>query len=151
MDLRIYFLRKNDTNSALLWCKFLAWKSGGVKLWTNIMSESLSSSTAPWMIFGTWRSYFISSQIFENKVWCPESKKEEATFTFSSLAYPIDMLYYALFSVAILFHHLFPLFEKIEIQPFILPHNFPAVLIIFTGWGGEPPTSPQCRASIPGW
>ena len=53
-----------------------------------------------------------------------------------SLAYPIDRLDWALFSVAILFHHLFPLLEKIEIQAFILPRNFPVVLIIFPGRGG---------------
>ena len=41
-----------------------------------------------------------------------------------------------MFSVVILFHHLFPLLEKVEIRAFILPRNFPAVLIIFTGRGG---------------
>ena len=35
--------------------------------------------------------------------------------------------------------HWFPLLEKVEIRAFILPRNFPAVLIIFTGRGGEPP------------
>ena len=39
-------------------------------------------------------------------------------------------------SVEILFHHWFPLLEKVEIRTFILPRNFPAVLIIFTGRGG---------------
>ena len=92
------------------------------------------------MIFGTWRSYFISWQIFENKVWCPVSKKRRRYFHFLlSLAYPIDRLDWALFSVVILFHHFFPLLEKVEIRVFILPRNFPAVLIIFTGRGGEPP------------
>ena len=53
-----------------------------------------------------------------------------------SFAYPIDRLDWALFSVVILFHHFFPLLEKVEIRVFILPCNFPAVLIIFTGRGG---------------
>ena len=89
------------------------------------------------MIFWTWRSYFICWQIFENKVWCPVSKKRTKYFHFLlSLAYPIDRLDWALFSVVILFHHLFPLLEKVEILVFILPRNFPAVLIIFTGRGG---------------
>ena len=92
------------------------------------------------MIFWTWRSYFIRWQIFENKVWCPVSKKRTKYFHFLlSLAYPIDRLDWALFSVVILFHHFFPLLEKVEIRVFILPRNFPAVLIIFTGRGGEPP------------
>ena len=56
-----------------------------------------------------------------------------------SLEYPIDGLDWALFSVVLLSHHLFPLLEKVEIRAFILPRNFPAVLIIFTGRGGEPP------------
>ena len=89
------------------------------------------------MIFWTWRSYFIHWQIFENKVWCPVSKKRTKYFHFLlSLAYPIDRLDWALFSVVILFHHFFPLLEKVEIRVFILPRNFPAVLIIFTGRGG---------------
>ena len=41
-----------------------------------------------------------------------------------------------MFSAVILFHHWFPLLEKIEIRAYILPCNFPAVLIIFTGRGG---------------
>ena len=53
-----------------------------------------------------------------------------------SLAYPVDRLDWALFSVVILFHRLFPLLEKVEIWAFILPRNFPSVLIIFTGWSG---------------
>ena len=65
------------------------------------------------------------------------AKKEKRYFHFLlSLAYPIDMLDWALFSVVILFHHLFPLLEKVEIRAFILPRNFPAVFIIFTGRGG---------------
>ena len=46
-----------------------------------------------------------------------------------------------MFSVVILFHYWFPLLEKVEIQAFILPRNFPAVLIIFTGrvGAGNPP------------
>ena len=92
------------------------------------------------MIFGTWRSYFISWQIFENKVWCPVSKKIRRYFHFLlSLTYPIDRLDWSLFSAVILFHHWFPLLEKIEIRAYILPRNFPAILIIFRGWGGEPP------------
>ena len=67
-----------------------------------------------------------------------------------------------MFSVVILFHHLFPLLEKVEIRAFILPRNFPAVFIIFWGLGraGNPPhptmrggegnpPSPRGRASIP--
>ena len=50
---------------------------------------------------------------------------------------------WALLSVVILFHHWLPLLEKVEIQAFILPRNFPAVLIIFTERGGGPPPSPQ--------
>ena len=92
------------------------------------------------MIFWTWGSYFICWQIFENNVWCPVRKKRRRYFHFLlSLAYPIDRLDWALFSVVILFHHWFPLLEKVEIRAFILPRNFPAVLIIFTGRGGEPP------------
>ena len=59
------------------------------------------------------------------------------------LAYPIDRLNLALFSVVILFHHLFPLLEKVEIRAFILPRNFPEALIIFLGAG-------RGGASIPG-
>ena len=77
-----------------------------------------------------------------------------------SLAYPIDRLDWALFSVVILFHHFFPLLEKVEIRVFILPRNFPAVLIIFTGRGGagNPPlptarggrgTPPSPRGGFP--
>ena len=88
------------------------------------------------MIFGTWRSYFIRWQTFENKVWCP---------FLLFLAYSIDRLNWALFSVVILFQHLFPLSEKVEIRAFILPHNFPVLLITFTG-RGIPPPSPQCGA-----
>ena len=109
------------------------------------------------MIFWTWRSYFIRYQIFENKVWCPVSKKEQSTHFLLSLAYPIDRLDWALFSVVILFHHWFPLLEKVEIWAFILPRNFPVVLIIFTGRGGagDPPPprgegSPRGGAPIPG-
>ena len=105
------------------------------------------------MIFWTWRSYFICWQIFENKVWCPVSKKRRRYFHFLlSLAYPIDRLDWALFSVVILFHHLFPLLEKVEIRAFILPRNFPAVLIIFMGRGGSgrgTPPSPQRGAGRP--
>ena len=94
------------------------------------------------MIFETWRSYFISWQIFENKVWCPVSKKIRRYFHFLlSLAYPIDRLDWSLFSAVIVFYHWFPLLDKIEIRAYILPRNFPAVLIIFTGRGraGNPP------------
>ena len=63
-----------------------------------------------------------------------------------SLAYPIHRLDWALLSVVILLHDLFPLLEKVEILAFILPRNFPAVLIIFTGRGGAgwgtPPLPP---------
>ena len=46
-----------------------------------------------------------------------------------------------MFSVVILFHHWFPLVQKVEILAFIVPRNFPAVLIIFTGrvGAGNPP------------
>ena len=37
---------------------------------------------------------------------------------------------------------LFPMLEKIENRVFVLPHNFPAVLVIFAGRGGEPPLLP---------
>ena len=40
-----------------------------------------------------------------------------------------------MFSVVILFHHWFPLLEKVEIRAFILPRNFPEALIIFPGRG----------------
>ena len=97
------------------------------------------------MIFWTWRSYFICWQIFENKVLSPVGKKRRRYFHFLlSLAHPIDRLDWALSSVVILFHHLFPLLEKVEIQAFSLPRDFPAVLIIFTGRAGaENPPSPQ--------
>ena len=89
------------------------------------------------MIFWTWRSYFIRWQIFENKVWCPVSKKIRRYFHFLlSLAYPIDRLDWSLFSAVIVFYHWFPLLDKIEIRAYILPRNFPAVFIIFTGRGG---------------
>ena len=45
------------------------------------------------------------------------AKNEEGTFTFYFLLHIL----------------LFPLLEKVEIRAFILPRNFPAVLIIFTG------------------
>ena len=67
-----------------------------------------------------------------------QNKKVLSLLTFSCI-YPIDRLDWALFSVVLLFHHLFPLLEKVEIRAFILPRNFPAVLIIFTGRGREPP------------
>ena len=103
------------------------------------------------MIFWTWRSYFIRWQIFENKVWCPVSKKRTKYFHFLlSLAYPIDRLDWALFSVVILFHHLFPLLDKVEIRAFILPRNFSVVLIIFTGRGGAGnPPLPTARGVHP--
>ena len=66
-------------------------------------------------------------------------KKEEGTFTFYFLLHILLTGWIGhclLFSVVILFHHLFPLLEKVEIWAFILPRNFPAVLIIFTGRGG---------------
>ena len=70
------------------------------------------------------------------------AKKEKRYFHFLlSLAYLIDRMDWTLFNVVILFHHLFPLLKKVEIRAFILPRNFPAVLIIFTGRGaaGNPP------------
>ena len=77
------------------------------------------------MIFGTCRSYFIRWQIFENKVRCPDSKKIRRYFHFLlPLAYPIDRLDWSLFHVVILFHHWYPLLEKLEIWAFILPCNF---------------------------
>ena len=76
-----------------------------------------------------------------------------------SLAYPIHRLDWALFSVIILFQHWFPLLKKNENTAFILPHNFPAVLIIFAGRGTSPspqygagrgtPPSPRGGATIP--
>ena len=107
------------------------------------------------MIFWIWRSYYIR-WLCENKVWCPVSKKRRKYFHFLlSLAYPIDRLDWALFSVVRLFHcYWFPLLEKVEIRAFVLPRNFPAVLIIFTGRGGAgnpPPPHSAGRggASIP--
>ena len=89
------------------------------------------------MIFWTWRSYFICWQIFENKVWCPVSKKIRRFFhVLLFLAYPIDRLDWALFSVVILFHDWFPLLEKLRFGPFFLPRNSPAVFIISRGRGG---------------
>ena len=74
-------------------------------------------------------------------------KRRRYFYFLLSLAYPIDRLDWALFSVVILSHHLFPLLEKVEIRAFILPRNFPAVLIIFTGRGGAGnPPSPRCGA-----
>ena len=115
------------------------------------------------MIFGTWKSYFISWKFSGTKFDALLAKKEEGTFTLLSLAYPIDRLDWALFSVEILFHHWFPLLEKVEIQAFILPRKIPAVLIIFTGrvgagnppfptvrGGAGTPPSPRGRTSIPG-
>ena len=105
------------------------------------------------MIFETWRSYFISWQMFKNKVWCPISRKIRRYFHFLlSLAYPIDRLDWSLFSVVILFHHwLIPLLEKIEIRAYILPHNFPAVLIIFAGQEGAIPGPNQERKLLCWW
>ena len=67
------------------------------------------------------------------------------------LAYPIDRLDWAMFSVVILFHHWFPQLERIENRAFILPRNIPVVLIIFAGQGGtgNPPSHKAGRASIP--
>ena len=54
--------------------------------------------------------------MFKNKVLCPVSRKIRRYFHFLlSLAYPIDSLDWAFFSVVILFRHWFPLFEKAEI------------------------------------
>ena len=53
-----------------------------------------------------------------------------------------------MFSVVILFHYWFPLLEKVEIRAFILPRNFPAVLIIFTGRVGAPPPRGAGRPSL---
>ena len=104
------------------------------------------------MIFWTfWRSYFIFWQIFGNKVWCPVSKKRKNYFHFLlSRAYPIDRLDWSLFSAVIVFYHWFPLLDKIEIRAYILPRNFPAVLIIFTGRGGAGnPPFPTVRGVHP--
>ena len=64
-----------------------------------------------------------------------------------SLAYPLQGWVGALFSVAILFHHYFPLLERFENVTFFLPRHFPADLIIFAGGAGRgTPPSPQCGA-----
>ena len=107
------------------------------------------------MIFWTWRSYFIRWQIFENKVWCPVSKKKKTVlslFTLSCISYwqaGLGIVY----CCDIVPSYWFPLLEKFEIRAFILPRNFPVVLIIFTGRGGEPPpphSAGRGRESIPG-
>ena len=109
-----------------------------------------SSSIALRMIFGTWRSYFISWQIFENKVWWPVSKKRKGQLHFLlSLAHPIDRIGQM---GIVQCCNIVPLLEKVDIWAFILPRNFPAVLNIFKGWGGAGnPTLPTVRggASIP--
>ena len=55
-----------------------------------------------------------------------------------SFSYPIDRLDRVLFGFVILYHQWFPVLEIFENWAFILPHTFPAVLIIFAGRGGEP-------------
>ena len=71
-----------------------------------------------------------------------------------TLAYPVNRLDWALFSAVILFHHWFSLslLEKVENWTFILPCNFPVVLIIFagpSGAGNQLPSSPKCGAGRP--
>ena len=89
------------------------------------------------MIFWIWRSYFIRWQIFENKVWCPVSKKRRRYFHFLlSLAYPIDRLDWALFSVVILFHHLVPRGEgRPSLVKWLLSLSYYDIMIhIWTLW-----------------
>ena len=97
-------------------------------------ASSPSSSLALRMIFGTWRSYFISWQIFENKLWCPVSKKIRRYFHFLlSLAYPIDRPDWALFSVVILFC----CWRKLKFGPLFCPATSPRFWSFLRG--GEPP------------
>ena len=96
----------------------------------------------------------ISWQIFENKVWCPVSKKRRRYFHFLlSPAYPIDRLDRALFSVVILFHHIgFLYWRNLKFGPLFclqLPRGFDH----FSRRGGEPPpphSAGRGRESIPG-
>ena len=75
---------------------------------------------------------------FENKVWCPVSKKEQSTHFLLSLAYPIDRLDWALFTVVTLFHHWLPLLNEFENRAFILPRNFPRFWSFLRGGAGSP-------------
>ena len=99
------------------------------------------------MIFGTWRSYFVSWQIFENKVWCPVSKKRRRYFHFLlSLAYPIDRPDWALFSVAILFC----CWRKLKFGPLFCPATSPRFWTFLRGGAGRgTPPSPQWGAGRP--
>ena len=121
--------------------------------------------------FGTWMSYLTN--FGEHKARIPVSKKRGLSWRYfhfllslndyppsqnplsiglwrmqrmASLTYPVYRLDLALLSAVVLFHHWFPQLEKIDNSTFILPRNFPAVLIIFVSWGGELP-SPQYGAS----
>ena len=105
------------------------------------------------MIFGTWRSYFISWQIFENKLWCPVRKKIRRYLHFLfSLAYPIDRPDWALFSVVILFC----CWRTLKFGPFFCPTTSPRFWSFLWGGAGNPPRPfPQCGAGNPpfpaGW
>ena len=103
------------------------------------------------MIFWTWRSYFIRWQIFENKVWCPVSKKRTKYFHFLlSLANPIDRLDWALFIVVILFHHIgFLYWRNLRFGSLLCPATSPRFWSFFRDGVGRRSLSlwhlPQCR------
>ena len=101
------------------------------------------------MIFGTWRSYFISWQIFENKLWCPVSKKIRRYFHFLlSLAYPIDRPDWALFSVVILFC----CWRKLKFGPLFCPATSPRFWSFYgAGRGGEPPLPRSAGRGVHPW
>ena len=121
-------------------------------------------------------SYFLSCQILENKVRSPVSKKinwVEGTFTFSFLAmiiHRVNSQYWIVKDVkdgvscisywqaglgivqcCIIVPSLDwnPLLEKSKNRASFLPHNFPAVLIIFVGRGREPPPHSAERGGEP--
>ena len=75
-----------------------------------------------------------SNPIFELSLKILKSKRSTKWGWGVWSARPIKVTILA--NLLILFHHWFPLLEKVEIRAFILPRNFPAVLIIFTGRGG---------------
>ena len=113
---------------------------------TSILIAIIINSTED-DIWDIWRRYFISWQIFENKVWCPVSKKRRGHFHFLlSLAYPIDRLDWALFIVVILFHHIgFLYWRNWDLGLYFAP-QLPRGFDHFyrTGRGTSP--SPQCGA-----
>ena len=97
------------------------------------------------MIFGTWRSYFISWQIFENKVWCPVSKKIRRYFHFLlSLTYLIERLDSGIVQCNIVPSFVSSVGESWDWGLYFapqLPRGFDHFYGV--GRGGEPPPSPQ--------